>query len=253
MTATPAPTSPLAVTATPALPLPPPPPKPSVKDWHPAEQPRERLVAHGPAALATSELLAILLRVGVQGHSVVDVARDLLHHCDGSLRGLSRLKYEDIVGLHGIGPAKAVTLMAALEIGKRWTMEADRDMALMIGSKAAYDVVAPLLRDLPHEECWVLLTNNASRLIGRERISAGSVDGTIVDVRNVLACALRNNASGFVIAHNHPSHSLHPSQADIQLTTTLSEASKLMNLTMGDHIIVAGNRYYSFRDSKLLV
>ncbi len=227
-------------------------PKLTVKNWHRDEQPRERLMTHGAEALATSELLAILLRTGALGHSVVDVARDLLHRCDGSLRGLSRLKYQDIAEAHGIGPAKAVALVAALELGKRWTVEADRDHTLLLGSKVAYEIVAPLLRDLPHEECWVLLTNNASRFIGRERISTGSVDGTIVDVRSVMACALRNNASGFVIAHNHPSHSLNPSQADIHLTNALAEASKLMNLAMQDHIIVAGNRYYSFRDSKLL-
>lgn len=235
-----------STTAVPALPL----LKRTLKDWHPDEQPRERLMQHGAEALATSELLAILLRSGTRQHSAVDIARDLLHRCDGHLRGLSRLKYQDLAEAHGIGPTKAVTLVAALELGKRWAMEADRDAPLVLGSRAAYDILSPLLRDLPHEECWMLLTNNASRLIGRERISSGSVDGTIVDVRSVMACALRHNASGFTIAHNHPSGSLTPSHADVSLTNILREASRLMNLTMSDHLIVAGNRYYSFRDNK---
>lgn len=224
----------------------------TLKDWHPDEQPRERLIKYGAQALATSELVAILLRTGTAAGSACDVARDLLHGAGGQLRTLGSLDWRDLARVHGIGKVKAVTLVAALELGRRRATESDVDRPLILTSSAAFDVLGPQLRDLTHEECWVLLLNNARRLIGCERLSSGGIEATVVDVRTVMALALRHRATAFVIAHNHPSGRLTPSEADISLTRQLVEAGRLMCIPLQDHLIVAGRRYYSFCDSKRL-
>ena len=226
--------------------------KKALKDWHASEQPRERLMEFGPEALATSELIAILLRSGTRRHSAIDVARDLLQRCGGQLRNLGQLDYKSLAESHGMGPVKAVTLRAALELGRRTAHEADEDRPHVQTAARAYDLLAPVLRDLPHEECWVLLLDVGSKLIARERLSVGSLDSTIVDVRSVMSCALRHKAAGYVIAHNHPSHTASPSRADIEITRRLRAAGDIMQIRLQDHLIVAGRRYYSFREAKKL-
>ena len=226
--------------------------KKALRDWHSDDQPRERLMQHGPEALATSELIAILLRTGTKRHSAIDVAQDLLQRCGGQLRTLSQMDHKTLAETHGMGKVKAVTLLAALELGRRRASESDVERPKVVGAARAYDLLAPVLRDLTHEECWVLLLNSASRLIARERISVGGLDGTIVDVRKVMASALRNQAAAFILAHNHPSQSPTPSREDIALTRRLKEAGALMNVPLRDHLIVAGRRYYSFLESKRL-
>ena len=224
----------------------------TIKDWHPDDQPRERLVQHGATALATSELIAILLRTGTKRLSAVEISRDLLHQTNGKLRDLSRLTVQDLVSQHGIGKVKAVTLVAALELGKRRALETDVDRPLLANSMSTFRVIGPTLCDLPHEECWVLLLNAAKRLVAQERLSTGSVDGTVVDVRSVMACALRHNASSIIMAHNHPSGNLTPSEADHRITQRVKSAGELMQIPLDDHLIVAGHRFYSFHDEKKL-
>ena len=227
-------------------------PKATLKDWHPDEQPRERLIKYGAEALATSELIAILLRTGTASGSACDVARELFHGADGQLRSLGSRNWRDLARTHGIGKVKAVTLVAALELGRRRAAEADVERPVVATSAAAFDLLGPQMRDLPHEECWVLLLNNARRLIGRERLSSGGLDATVVDVRTLMTTALRHRATAIVLAHNHPSGNLAPSEADILLTRHLVEAGKLLKIPLQDHLIVAGRRYYSFKDSKRL-
>lgn len=223
--------------------------KKALKDWHASDQPRERLMASGAEALASSELLAILLRSGTKRHSAIDVARDLLQRCGGQLRQLSRLDHKALAGHHGMGPVKAVTLCAALELGRRVATEVDEEAPQILTAARAYDIIAPLIRDLPHEECWVLLLNSASKLIGKERISSGGLDGTLVDVRSVMACALRHGAASLILCHNHPSQTAAPSEPDREITRRLRAAGEVMGIRLGDHVIVAGQRYYSFRDA----
>ena len=203
----------------------------------------------GAEALATSELLAILLRSGTKRHSAIDVARDLLQRCGGQLRQLSALDYKALAQTHGMGNVKAVTLLAALELGRRVTTEVDEEKPQLLTAARAYDVIAPHIRDLPHEECWVLLLNNAARLEAKERISSGGLDGTLVDVRSVMACALRHNAASIILCHNHPSKTAAPSEPDEEITRRLRAAGEVMGIRLGDHVIVAGQRYYSFRDA----
>jgi len=224
----------------------------TLKEWHPEEQPRERLMKYGPQALATSELIAILLRSGTKTATAVDVARNLLLDNNGHLRELASRDWRSLEKVHGIGSVKAVTLVAALELGRRRGQESDIDRPTIRTAKAAFQILGPQLADLRHEECWVLLLNTACRLIGTERLSSGGVDGTVVDVRKLMAMALRFNATSFVLAHNHPSGNLTPSTSDISLTRNLVAAGKILNIQLLDHLIVAGHKYYSFSDENML-
>ena len=225
----------------------------TLKDWHPDEQPRERLMKYGPSTLATSELIAILLRTGTRNATACDVARDLLHDSEGLLRMLGSRDWRNLSKTHGIGRVKAVTLVAALELGRRREMEKDFERPYCLTSPQAYAKLAPHLTDLPHEECWAIFLNNKSRVLGTERLSSGGVDACIVDVRTVMARALTHRATAYVIAHNHPSGDLAPSVADQNLTRRLKAAGELMQIRLQDHLIVAGKRFYSFRDAKLIV
>lgn len=220
--------------------------------WHPDEQPRERLLRLGPEALATSELLAILLRTGTPRANACDIARDLLRGVDGRLRELGSRNWRDLARAHGVGPVKAVTLVAALELGRRRGGEADAKRPLVRGSGAAYEILAPRLRDLDREECWVLLLNTASRALGCERVSVGGLDGTVVDVRSVMALGLRHGAAAIVLAHNHPSGAARPSERDVAVTRAVAEAGRVMRMELRDHLVVAGRRYFSFADAGLL-
>ncbi|MFK8056877.1 MAG: DNA repair protein RadC [Saprospiraceae bacterium] len=224
----------------------------TLKEWHPEEQPRERLMKHGPQALATSELIAILLRSGTKSATAVDVARNLLLDTNGHLRELASRDWRALEKVHGIGAVKAVTLVAALELGRRRGQESDVERPTIRTAQTAFQILGPQLADLRHEECWVLFLNTACRLIGTERLSSGGVDGTVVDVRKLMAMALRFNATSFVLAHNHPSGNLTPSSSDISLTRNLVSAGKILNIQLLDHLIVAGHKYYSFSDENML-
>jgi len=226
--------------------------KSTLKEWHPEEQPRERLMKHGPQALATSELIAILLRSGTKTATAVDVARNLLLDTSGHLRELASRDWRSLEKVHGIGRVKAVTLVAALELGRRRGQESDIERPTIRTAQAAFQILGPQLADLRHEECWVLLLNTACRLIGTERLSSGGVDGTVVDVRKLMAMALRFNATSFVLAHNHPSGNLTPSGSDISLTRNLVAAGKILNIQLLDHLIIAGHKFYSFSDENML-
>ncbi len=223
-----------------------------IKAWNAAERPRERLMAVGAEALSTAELLAILLRSGTTEASAWDVARELLRGAAGRLRELSTYGYKDLARVRGVGAVKAVTLLAALELGRRRSVEPDAERPVILTSEDAFERLRPMLSDLRHEESWVLLLNNASRLVRRERLSSGGIGGTVVDVRRLYALALRYEATGVILAHNHPSGSLAPSEADRVLTRQLVAAGRVLDVHFGDHLIVAGRRYFSFRDAKLL-
>jgi len=227
--------------------------KSTLKEWHPEEQPRERLMKYGAQALATSELIAILLRSGTKTANAIDVARNLLLDSNGHLRELAGKDWRTLEKVHGIGKVKAITLVAALELGRRRGQESDIERPTIRTAQAAFQILGPQLADLRHEECWVLLLNTACRLIGTERLSSGGVDGTVVDVRKLMAMALRFNATSFVLAHNHPSGNLTPSTTDISLTRNLVSAGKILKIQLLDHLIVAGHKFYSFSDENMLV
>lgn len=223
-----------------------------MKDLCVDDRPREKLLEKGIDALSNAELLAILLRTGTGMMNVVDVARELLKSADGRLNELSGMPIEKICCVSGIGKSKAVTIVAAIELGRRVFMEPSVLEKKSVSSpRAVYRIMIPLLRGLDHEECWVIFLNRANYIIGKERMSIGSMDATIMDVKGILRRSLDRKASGVVLVHNHPSGSALPGQADIRQTEILKKALQTCDIHLVDHVVVAEDCWYSFADERL--
>ncbi|WP_232826471.1 RadC family protein [Lewinella sp. IMCC34183] len=224
-----------------------------IRDLAAEEQPREKLRRRGPRSLTDAELLAILLRNGVRGASALDLARRLLLACDHDLHELSRRQLQDLTRTPGVGPVKAMQVVAALELGRRREASPHRDLPLLCDSGSCYRYLRPLLADLHHEEFHLLCLNRANRLLGAHVISRGGTTGTVADARTIFRTALQHGSvTSLVLAHNHPSGQAHPSAADVRLTAKLGRAARDLDLHLLDHVIVAGPRYYSFADHQLL-
>lgn len=219
-----------------------------ITSWAVADRPREKMRQSGRKALSNAELLAILLGSGNRQESAVDLGRRILHVMDNDLNQLGRAGITDLTTFPGIGEAKAITLIAALELGRRRQTATPHDRPQITSSRDAYHVLQAHLTDLSHEEFWILLLNRANRIIGREQISSGGVAGTIVDAKLVFRSALAHTACSLILAHNHPSGNLRPSQADRQLTRKLVEAGKNLDIAVLDHLILTNSGYYSFAD-----
>ena len=213
------------------------------------DRPREKLLAKGAGALSNAELLAILLRTGTGKKNVVDVARELLAAADGRLGELASRSAEKLCAVGGVGPGKAATVAAAFELSRRLAEEAGSWNAVQMDSPGKVcRMMLPYMRNLDHEECWVLFLNRANRLIGKEMMSSGGQDVTIIDKRMILRRALERKASSLILVHNHPSGSPRPSVEDITQTRELSRALKSCDLSLLDHVIISGSGYYSFSD-----
>ena len=220
-----------------------------LKDFCADEMPREKMIGKGARALSNTELLAILLRTGRDGLNVIDMARELLQSGDGSLNGIAGMSIGKLKGICGIGPSKAVTVAAAFELGRRAAEEAAENSQEQISSaKCVFRIMQPVMKDLDHEECWIIYLNRANRLIGKEMISTGGLDSTIIDNRSIIRKAIDRNASGVILVHNHPSGSSMPSVADINQTQALNKALKTCDLSLVDHVVIAKGEYYSFAD-----
>lgn len=216
------------------------------------DRPREKMMRTGAANLSNAELLAILLRTGTGKMNVLEVAREILREADGRLTEVAGMSVERLCHVDGIGPGKAVTVAAAFELGKRVAVEDGVDkMPQMDSPHRVYMNMLPQLRDIRHEECWVLFLNHANRLIGKEMVSKGGMDSTFVDKRVILRRALDRKASGIILVHNHPSGSPYPSVEDIRQTRELGKALASCDLHLVDHVIVAGRSYYSFSDERM--
>lgn len=224
----------------------------NIKSWSPDDRPREKLILKGKSALSDAELIAILLGSGTSSMSAVDVAKKVLQLSDNNLHELARLTVKDLVKIKGIGEAKALTIVAALELGRRRKELENNEKPKITGSKDAYDLVKADLMDMSHEEFWIVLLNRANRVIKKSQISQGGVAGTVADPKIIFKLAIDELASGIILAHNHPSGNLTASQADLDLTKKLREAAKLLDIQVLDHIIVAGQKYLSFADEGLL-
>lgn len=222
--------------------------KRSITEMDANERPRERLQVLGPGALSNAELLAILIGSGSDTENAVDLMRHVLDDCQGSLKELGKKDMRDFCRYRGIGPAKALTLIAACELGKRRAAEGGVERPRIQDSEDIYRYFRDKLGDLPVEEFHVLLLNNRLTVMGAECISRGGLTATAVDVRVVLRIALLAKATSMAICHNHPSGNLHPSRDDDRLTQQIKEAGKLMSIRLIDHVIVAGDRYYSYAD-----
>lgn len=220
----------------------------SIKNWAEDERPREKLLQKSPAALTDAELLAILINSGTRERSALDLARDILKQANNNLQDLGRLGVQELQQTKGIGEARAITIAAALELGRRRQMSAGLSRPVITQSKDAAEILIPLLRDLHHEVFYVLYLTHAGGLIRFEHIGQGGLNSTVADIRIILKNALLNTASKIIVAHNHPSGNLKPSREDIALTVKLKEAAALMDIKLLDHVIIAGNNYCSLAD-----
>lgn len=221
-----------------------------IKDLCVDERPREKMLEKGASALSNAELMAILLRTGTEGKNVLEVAQTVLIVSEGSLTKASRLSIDELCRIEGIGPGKAVTLGAALELGRRLCAEVPDNTRPTI--RSAEDVcreLSPFMRGLQHEECWMLYLSRNNKVISKERLSIGGQSETIVEIKSVVRRAIDLRASSVIISHNHPSGDPHPGNSDIRLTRNLKKALDTFDISLLDHVIIADGRYYSFSDS----
>lgn len=213
------------------------------------EKPREKALRHGIKVLSDTELLAILLRVGVEGRSVLEVCNDILDHFHQNLDALAKASPRELQTIvKGIGPAKALTITAALELGQRVRQSAARQKPLMASSEAIYDFIRDQVEDLDHEEFWLLMLNRRLGVEAVERISSGGMASTVVDVRMIIKRALDARAVAMALVHNHPSNNLNPSQQDDAITRRIKSACELFEIRLIDHVIVGPGGYYSYSD-----
>ncbi len=226
-------------------------PKKSIKDWAPDDRPREKLLTKGSSALSNSELLAILLGSGTKTKSAIEVAKEVLDLAENNLNKLGKLNLYDYMKVDGIGEARAITIAAALELGRRrQATEAKRPVIQSSADIAHY--LQAQLADTNHEVFLVAYLNRSNKIVHTEIISQGGITGTVADPRMILKKAIEHHAVSMVLCHNHPSGNLKPSKADEQLTQKIKEAARLLDMTVLDHVIVSEEGYYSFADEGLL-
>ncbi len=222
--------------------------KPSIKEWPEDERPREKAFRHGISSLSKSELLAILIGSGTVEESAVGLMKKVLASCGDSIAELAKLSVDDLCGFKGIGPAKAITIVAACELWKRRQDDDRNQLERILSSSDLHRYFYPLMYNLTIEESYVLLLNNMNRVIDHVKIGSGGFTSTTVDIRVVMREALMKRATAIALCHNHPSGNIRPSNEDDRITNNLSSACKVMNIRFLDHIIVAGGNYYSYSD-----
>jgi len=225
----------------------------SIRQWAEEDRPREKLLLKGVSSLTDSELLAILIRSGNSRDSAVELSRKILTMVENDLNKLARLGVDDLINnFNGVGEAKAISIIAAMELGRRRKIGEPQEKRKITSSRIAYEEFIPMLTDLNHEETWALLTDRSNKVVSSLLVSRGGISGTVVDIRLILREALNKYASGIFLGHNHPSENCRPSPQDQQITTKLKEAARWMDITLLDHIIVCGDRYFSFADEGLI-
>lgn len=222
--------------------------KPNINQWAEEDRPREKMMAKGIDILSDAELLGILIGSGNTEESAVELMRRVLITCDNNLNELGKWSYRNFSQFKGIGPAKATTVMAALELGKRRKMQEIKERAQITCSADVYRIFHPIMCDLAEEEFWILLLNQSNKVIDKMRISTGGIDGTYADVRSILREAILQRATGITLIHNHPSGNPTPSVGDKQVTTAVYQGAQTMNIRLADHVIICDGKYYSFAD-----
>lgn len=220
----------------------------TITQWAEEDRPREKMMMHGASALSNAELLAILIGSGNAEESAVELMRKVLNDYHNNLNELGKASIDDLCRYKGVGSAKAISILAASELGKRRKEEAVKERVTILSSKDVYDCFYPLMCDLPTEEFWVLMLNQASKIIDKVKISAGGLSATAVDVRCILREALIKRASAIVLCHNHPSGNIRPSKEDDLLTRHVAQASECMDIRLVDHIILTDGAFYSYSD-----
>ena len=227
--------------------------KMTIPEWNEDERPRERLLAKGASSLSEAELIAIIIGSGTKNETAVDLARKILVLGDNNLRSLSVISIDKLREIKGIGQSKAISIIAAGELAKRISLTHVKQLSNIGSSSYAAKIISPILRDLSHEECWILYLNRANKLISKERLSSGGVSSTIVDVKIIIKNALERLASSIILVHNHPSGNPNPGENDKQQTKILKNAAAMFDISLIDHLIIAGDTYYSFADEGLMV
>ena len=224
----------------------------SIKYWAEDDQPREKLMLKGRAALSDAELIAILLGSGSRNESAVELSKRILASVDNNLGTLGKQSLQQLMTFKGIGEAKAITIAAAMELGRRRREETSIDLKKITSSRAVFEIMQPIIGELPHEEFWILYLNNSNKVIYKAQLSKGGITGTVVDVRIVFKTALEHNATGIILVHNHPSGVLQASEPDKQVTRQLKVAGQSLSINVLDHVIITEKGYLSFADDGIL-
>ncbi len=224
----------------------------NIKSWAEDDRPREKLFLKGRQALSDAELIAILIGSGNREESAVELSKRILNSASNNLSELGKLSVSDLMNFKGIGDAKAISIIAALELGRRRKETETIKRDKISCSKDVFEIMQPFMLDLPHEEFWLLNLSRSNAVIKKELISRGGVSGTVVDTKMIFKSAVENLASSIIICHNHPSGNLKPSDADIRITKNIKEAGRVMDIQLFDHVIITENGYYSFNDEGVL-
>ncbi|MDT0646258.1 DNA repair protein RadC [Zunongwangia sp. F260] len=224
----------------------------SIKNWAEGDRPREKLLQKGRVSLSDSELIAILIGSGNRNESAVELSKRILASTKNNLSELGRLGINQLCEFKGIGTAKAITIVAALELGRRRRVEEALERKKITSSNSVFELMQPIIGELPHEEFWIVYLNNSNKVLDQLQLSKGGITGTLVDVRITLRKALELGATAIILTHNHPSGNLNPSEADKQLTQKMKTASESLDIKVLDHIIVTEKSYFSFADEGIL-
>jgi DNA repair protein RadC len=223
-----------------------------ISSWSEDDKPREKLMLKGKSTLSDAELIAILIGSGSRNESAVDLSKRILASVANNLNALGKQSLSQLMQFKGIGEAKAISIIAAMELGRRRRSEDAVELLKITSSKVIFELMQPIIGELPHEEFWIVLLNNSNKVISKTQLSKGGITGTIVDVRLVFKIALEMGATSLILCHNHPSGTLKPSDADIKITQKLKMAGESLEINVLDHLIVTENSYFSFVDDGIL-
>jgi DNA repair protein RadC len=223
-----------------------------IKDWALEDRPREKLLSKGIQSLSDAELIAILVGSGSKNETAVELCKRILASVSNDLNTLGKMSIQDLMKFKGIGEAKAISIISAMELGRRRKISEIMEKKQINSSSEAYELFVSLLGDLQHEEFWVLYLNRSNKIIHQLKLSQGGIAGTVIDVRIALKHAIEKLATGIILCHNHPSGNIQPSQSDIKLTKTFRDAAKIMDITLHDHLIVSDGNYFSFADEHMI-
>jgi len=225
----------------------------SIKQLAVEDRPREKLLQKGIFALSDAELLAILIGSGSAKESAVDLAKKIMAEYSNNLNELGKAEIDHLKNnFHGVGKAKAITIIAAMELGRRRLLQESVTMPIIRSSQDAYKILSPLIGDIPHEEFWILMLNRANKVLLKYNVSKGGMTGTVIDVRMIMKKALETRAASIILSHNHPSGNKRPSNADIKITEKIKNAGYVMDIQVLDHVIITDNDYFSFADEGMV-
>lgn len=224
----------------------------TIKQWAEDDRPREKLLLKGKNALSDAELIAILLRSGSQNETAVDLSKNILQRAKNNLIELSKFSTNDFLSFKGIGEAKALSIIAALELGRRRRSAEVIEKSVINGSKDVFNYFMTIVEDYQYEGFWILLLNRANKIIKHVQISDGGVSGTVADPKKIFRLSIENGASGIILCHNHPSGNIKPSEQDLKLTKKIVDGGRLLDINVLDHLIIGDEMFFSFADENLI-